>query len=283
MSITEHTQTQTTLKRPDWLPPDLALVVTADGSLTLSDAGPFASRSGEHMHHSGGALSESQYVYLPALQWLRPGADPSSVPPASTLIAAENLKTTVVVVGLGLGYLELITAAWWLKHGDGSVSNLSLITYERNNALVTAFLGWVHGEPSQLHQQVARQVAAEWEIDMHALRSLLLSLHNCKHWTFYGDFVADVRNGGLAGCLKRGTSEAAILFDAYSPSSNPEVWDQQLLGLFLSHFNSTTRCSFATYASRTSLKRILRSSRFTLMKRRGFAAKRECTLALRGN
>lgn len=272
---------QPTLKRPQWLPSDLALVVTADGSLTLSDVGPFASHSGERMHHSGGALSESQYVYLPALQWLRPGPNDPSGPVMCCAQAIERRNTAVVVVGLGLGYLELLTAAWWLRHGDSSVSSLSLITYESNDALSAAFLGWVCGEQSDLHHQVARQVANACEIDTRALRSLLLCLYRSGHWTICGDFVAGVRSGEL-GFLMHETEEAVILFDAYSPSSNPEIWDRDFLGLFLSHFDSVSRCSFATYASRTALKAILRSNGFTLMKRKGFALKRECTLALRG-
>src|SRR5690606_37032809 len=74
---------------------------------------------------------------------------------------------------------------------------------------------------------------------------------------------------------------SAMLFDAYSKATSPELWDETFLKDFLARA-CAGRCALATYAAQGSLKRALLASGFRLEERAGFSGKRESTFALRG-
>jgi hypothetical protein len=274
---------------PIWLPPSLQLITTADGSPTLRDSSEHANHSGEHMHHSGGAATESQYVYLPALRWIEDSLLNERGNPVWGKCNLLEANTAVFVVGLGLGYLEMLTVAWWINspvanrspmQGVQMASNLHLVSFEKNETLAEAFLGWVQGNPSEVHEQIANRIAQDENTTPQRIRSVLAALHSTAQWHILGDFVEESTKPE-ADSLLRGKDAAAILFDAYSPESSPAIWSKSTLDPFLSHFQNIRCCAFATYASRTALKAILRDHGFTLMKRPGFGRKRESTLALR--
>jgi tRNA U34 5-methylaminomethyl-2-thiouridine-forming methyltransferase MnmC len=58
------------------------------------------------------------------------------------------------------------------------------------------------------------------------------------------------------------------------------LWNQDLLEAMI-EFLAGPKCVFASYASRTVLKKALKKFGFKLEKRAGFAGKREATFAVR--
>ncbi len=243
---------------------------TEDGSPTLRDWGKDGGNTGESMHHSAGAFSESLYVYLPALQRFR----------------SLNLTATpsVCVVGLGLGYLELLIAAYFLSKNQNTPPRLRLTSHESRGDLRRAFLEWVLDRqpkakptPSVLsnageaYEHIQKKMAQHFQLEPNTLRLAL------KQWSEQGRWEL---RAALNSTNMRPERHHVILFDAYSSASSPTLWKRSFFDALLAQQAAET-CVFATYASRTILKHSLRTHGFCLEKRKGFQGKRECTLAIR--
>lgn len=220
-----------------------SVIMTGDGSPSLRG-------ETESMHHSGGAYSETQYIYGEALrrllQW-----------------PALN-EWRVLVVGLGLGYIELMAMAEALKNGKG----LRLLSYEIKQELVDIFLGWLRGlrqEPvyDQLYQFYLKDYP---ELD---LKKALTTAYDCGDWEIRGALDADSLP------LKK---YHALLFDAFSGKSTPALWTEDFLQLFL---QKTTHgyAIFSTYACTGILRRTLEKAEYKVEKREGFLGKRNSTIA----
>jgi tRNA U34 5-methylaminomethyl-2-thiouridine-forming methyltransferase MnmC len=231
------------------------------------------------MHSSHGALSESLHVYAPALEL--------HLHHLNNAAAAGATGVSVCVVGLGLGYLEMITAALLLRYvkqpSDPLFKNIHICSFESNTQLVHGITNWLSGMNSLLHEQICEGVAqAVPEVNTEEIKSLLRELQRAGQWTILGrldeSFTKQQRT-------KLGIAAFDVIFyDAYSPASSPELWQSDFLESFLANQVShgvNSRAVFASYASRTSLKQSLRRQGFILEPRRGFGSKRECTLAYR--
>ncbi|MEO0336841.1 MAG: hypothetical protein AAF202_10620, partial [Pseudomonadota bacterium] len=95
------------------LPSKYRRLTTKDGSPTLEIT---VEGVNENMHNFHGAFSETDYIYGEALRW-------ALASPVPTL--------RVLSVGLGLGYNEIMTAAWSLRATESGHCRVgSLHSYE---------------------------------------------------------------------------------------------------------------------------------------------------------
>lgn len=274
-----------------------SVVETGDGSPSLRG-------EREPMHHLGGAYTETQYIYGDALRKLIP--------------QAQLEEWRVIVVGLGLGYIELLSMAEALKNQK----KLHLLSYEINSQLVQTFLNWLSGEQTSF---VYDQLYSYFERDYKGVGSIKLELYKLYQngdWIIKGGLdesslaenkipvilenesnakKSNVKNSSsirteaitsesiASGIMGTGAMDDkdvkmkdynAILFDAFSGKSTPELWTEDFLRRILSYF-SAPFCVFSTYACTGVLKRILADSQFAVEKRPGFQGKRHSTMAIR--
>jgi tRNA U34 5-methylaminomethyl-2-thiouridine-forming methyltransferase MnmC len=272
---TDHVNTQVSINPGN----SVQTALTSDGSPTLLDFSRYASGTGESMHSLQGAASESLYVYGPALEH---HLNQTVTAGASGVFSSASIS--VCIVGLGLGYLEMITAALllrYVKQRPGQfLKYVHICSFESNAHLVGGITNWLAGFGAPLYDQVCMHVArAIPDVNTAEIKSLLRDLQQTGQWTVLGrldgDFTKEQRTKLGMGAFD------VIFYDAYSPASSPELWQRDFLGSFLSNHARNNGAVFASYASRTSLKHSLRDQGFILEPRRGFGSKRECTLAFR--
>ncbi len=235
------------------LPPDLNIFITADGSPTLS----FARTDGyvEKMHHSGGALSESLYIYH--------------------CVAREACERgwplRVLSFGLGLAYNELLAIGEAEKRG---IRDWKVYSFETHPFLREGFAHWLRAEPhglSEILDQVAAGVASRLEIDPGALRE--------ETREGLSDGRLELREGFPESA--EGTRDVTVVFyDAFSNKMEAGAWSEGTLQSKLGPCLAA-KCLFTTYAATGSLNRGLKGLGFRLMDRPGFQGKRESTLAIR--
>lgn len=249
---------------------ECCLIETADGSDSLLYRTIGTSEWTEPMHSSKGALSETLFVYEPALR--------------ESLDQIKNDETWCVAsIGLGLGYNELICAALALKANLPS-RQLKLTSFESQMAFRKSFVeafGHRHSQacPLALLSAYERMTALICNFigvstnSFHAYIGELLTHNSLElQGAFEGESIfsgAHVKN--LYSC---------VLFDAFSPESSPDLWTPDVLTNLVDSLCGQS-CIFSSYASRTLLKKILKERGFTLEKLPGFAGKRERTYARR--
>ncbi len=212
--------------------------LTEDGSpsLRLRHSAVPTLTTGELMHHQGGALTETLYIYQPVLDW-----------------ACENtLPLKVVSVGLGLGYNEMLSAA---RAAFWKTTEIEIISYEKDPFLRENFKSWLRDEGgplSPVYDLIASQMAKVLSLDLSSL--------------------------GAESILEfKGT---AILFDAFSQKTSPDLWNYDFLKKFV-QAQTCESCALGTYASTTLLKKVLLEEGFDLRPQKGFLGKRESTFAVR--
>jgi tRNA U34 5-methylaminomethyl-2-thiouridine-forming methyltransferase MnmC len=219
--------------------------------LWTGDGSPSLRGDNEPMHHLGGAYAETQYIYGDAIRRLQKW-------PALT-------PWKVLVVGLGLGYIELLAMAEALKNNK----QLKLLSYEIKPELVEAFLGWLSGERQEaVYDKLYEFFQKDYpEID---IKSALAQAYKRGDW--------EIR-GALEDQSLPSAHYHALLFDAFSGKTTPELWTPEFLALFLKQVVQD-QSVFATYACTGNLKRTLQSAEFIVEKRPGFLGKRDSTTAV---
>lgn len=221
-------------------------VVTGDGSPTLS-LGP----TWEHMHALEGAFTETQYIYQPTIE--------------KAFKAVPN--PVFLSLGLGLGYNELLIAFEALKNNQ---TPELIASYESVVPLRELFQDWLENKKNPLspvYDQITELYAGKYGIASADAKELLLKLlHNGKL--------------KLLGAVENETLPAshAILFDAFSHKTSPELWTQEFLDAFFKK-SSAEPCFISTYACNGGLKRALRANSFTLAVQPGFGRKRHSMFA----
>lgn len=238
--------------------------VTGDGSPTLRLlprlAEPGKERC-ESMHHSGGAFSESLYIYGQiideAMKKLRDSADGPSV----------------LSVGLGLGYNELLTAAYAIQ--QDRAEHFYLRSYEVVPGLVWAFLTYCREEKLAEHIFFTYECILEFyekhfQIDKAQLKKVLIKALEQERWQIRQDFFVDKKE-----------KHQVLLYDAFSGNTDAHLWTEDFLTKSL-HQCSGEDALFATYACRSSLKKALKSVGYQVVVRDGFLGKRNSTQGRRG-
>lgn len=226
---------------------------TQDGSLTLASV----QQGSELMHHSGGALEETYFIYGRPLQRLF-----EDIPAPS-----------IFSLGLGLGYIEMVTAAIGMR----SRKPFQLLTMEIDQNLVNVMLNFLEeslpaGEIQQDLNSVLEAVAQKFELDPGELKLSLKNASNEKAWQIHGEFSeASTPAAKFHG----------IMYDAFSSKTSPQLWTEEFLTNFLGAC-AEQNALLTTYAFTGNLKRALKNEHFEMIDRTGFQGKRQSTLGIRG-
>lgn len=232
------------------------LETTKDGSPTLK-----LRQTGESMHHSAGAASETWYIY---------GAVIKAVMDAEI---STDIGTDICTVGLGLGYIEMV---WALLQENNQSTHLD--TFEISPELRNNFTDWI--QEKKTSQSAVYDLAASHLVQISGLLGLTDLAFVTK------DIQRKLRSQKLQIhediCeFKAPKKWNIICFDAFCNKTDNQLWTADYLDLFLSR-HTQTECVFTTYASTRTLKDALRKHDFKLLNRPGFSGKRESTLAVRG-
>lgn len=219
--------------------------ITEDGSPTLR-----LPEDGESMHHSGGAAAETEYIYKSVIE--------------EALKRLPDLK--VVVVGLGLGYIEISWAIACLKQNKKLQS--SFISFEVDKDLQKNFLNWLESNEAQIYDDVCKALDAG--VSIEKIKELIKK-----------NLVINQIRGDLAAEFPRDNSCHLICFDAFSKKTSEQLWKENFLNEFL-QLACHENCILTTYACTGALKRTLKHNGFQLLERNRFKGKRDSTLAVRG-
>lgn len=240
---------------------------TEDRSPTLIQRGT----NGEMMHHSGGAASETRYIY-------------KSVIADCLKLNLPSFKTSVV--GLGLGYIEISWAMeirnWLLQQSPNLQSSelqepkseaFSLVSYEVDAGLIESFQSWLAGRSgagsnSYIYDQICETLDASSPVA--EIQEILFQ--NFKRYPVQGDFFSE---------YEKDNSFNLICFDAFSQQTSQQLWTVEFLTRFLAE-SAHEDCALTTYACTGALKKALRDNGFQVIQRPAFRGYRDSTLALRG-
>lgn len=248
----------------DWKDIGFSLELTNDNSPTLRLLNQYQldTQRAESMHHSGGAFSESLYIYGEIID-----------------LGMKNLRSVdsirVLSLGLGLGYNELLVAAYAIKHN--LQSKIQLISFEIVEDLSFAFLNYCEGnqlpqEIQQTYDSILSHYEKHFNIKKAELLSSLNDLYKNKKWIIQSDFLQFSEKADFH----------ILLYDAFSGKTNQELWEENFLAEKL-ELISAPDSIFATYACRASLKKALSKIGYNIIIKDGFQGKRNCTQARRGN
>ncbi len=239
------------------LPENLDIFKTSDGSPTLMWRRPDG--YAEKMHHSGGALEESIYIYHQAL--------------CLALQESPQLPPRVLSIGLGLGYNEWLCLGEFARLG---LSDWHLWSFEAHPQIKTEFVDWlisgkVDSALAHLFMEVRDRVSQRLALDANQLHAQAQGAFHEGRLQMRCAFPEDCKNIHDVN---------VVLYDAYSKKMDPHLWDEKhLLDAFSPLLGS--HCVLATYAATGSLNRTLKQLNFNLIPKTGFLGKRESTLARR--
>lgn len=238
--------------------------ITGDGSPTLrllSFLGGESMRP-ESMHHSGGALSETQFIYGPIVQ----------------MLFEASVSPRFLCVGLGLGYIEMLVALESLKKPDSKLD--FLLSFESEESLKVLFLDWltdkeIPPECRETYELAASLLLQGTEYDLQNLKEVLLE------WKKNGKWVLEGPLENCSALAQKYDQFNGIFYDAFSRKTSEGLWSEEFLNLFLQQL-AASDCLLATYASLGNLKRALKEQNFEVIVRPGFQGKRNSTWAQRG-
>ncbi len=262
-----------------WQANGFEILWTGDGSPTLRSL-----LSPESMHHSGGAFEETQLIYGEPLRQVF--AERESL--------TQN-KVSVLSVGLGLGYNEILTAIEALESTSKNASKnncmpdqVFLCSFESQQFLTDSFMKWVfrRSDPtSVLYDKIAQFFINDLRnrtyslIEICDIQDWLQKSFDNQSWQLFGAIEPNWPTGIPEKNLEQ-LKFNCIFYDAFSAKSSPHLWQED----FLFHFFSQTaqeKCHVSTYACTGALKRALRKAGFTLDLQEGFRSKRNRTHAIR--
>lgn len=213
---------------------------------------------GESMHHSGGACAETLLIY--------------GKPIHKVLEKIDNPR--FLIVGLGLGYIELVIAREALLLGKFPAQVGLITSYESVPELKEFFFLWLHNQKEELHNEVwntyesvLNHVILGTQLKAEEIKSFL-----CEHFKNMSDI-----QDALSANVKLPAQYHCILYDAFSSKTSPFLWEEEFL-VHLLHEGAAEQCLLSTYACKGSLKRALRSEGFEVTVREGFQGKRNSTL-----
>ncbi len=243
-----------------WSETDWSPQLTQDGSWSLR-----IRPDGELMHSPAGAYGESQYIYGALLHRV------------SKIELTANIS--ILSLGLGLGYNELLAIQWSLEKG----LNLSLFSFEkdpflkealklalaayltrgagRNNSVESKTL--IEGYEEPLVQEVYFHIFSWFPISVieQALRML-----NEGQWQLLP---------ALAHDSQLPTDIQVYFWDAFSRKTSPELWDEDFLKYTLQYATHPQKAWLTTYACNGPLKRSLRALGWQVFEEKGFHNKKK--------
>lgn len=238
-----------------WAEIGFEIEVTGDGSpsLRLLQSVDPSKYRGESMHHSGGAWAETRLIYgEPVAEIIRHQAHPE-----------------FLVVGLGLGYIEMAIAREALL-AQAPVGRIT--SFESVPELRTYFWRWLHGQSLPCEQEKVYQTAVA-----AVIQGTELQAHDIQKF-LQGQFPSEESFGHELGSeFALPSRYHGIMYDAFSSKTTPHLWEEEFLTRFLQQA-AAVPAILTTYACRGSLKRALQNSGFEVVVRPGFQGKRNSTL-----
>lgn len=253
------------------------LVETADESLTArlsSDA-----TTTETMHSLRGAFLETVYIYGTAYEASCLALDEVSRKQGSQIAKSPR----VFSLGLGLGYVELLSSALSILHNR----ELRGASFEAVPELNSSFTHWLGLEgaahvPPSVYDNILTRTAHETKTDRLLIKERLKNAIQSNSWMIQGPLTMELVVTPSASQFGAALFEPfnCIAFDAFSSKSTPDLWTREFLDSFLAKVCDTT-CVLSTYACTGHLKRALQAAGFELKIREGYASKRDSTLATR--
>ena len=216
---------------------------------------------GESMHHSGGAWAETNLIYGQPIRE----------------VIAKVKNPSFLIVGLGLGYIEMVIAKEALLAGRTPEDVPHMTSYESVPELREFFWKWVHGKDEELAQEVS---SIYHQVCKHVLLGTTLSAEDVRQFLkLHFKSLEDIDEALLEPPdLKH--KYHCILYDAFSSKTTPYLWSEEFLSEILKQ-GAAESCAFSTYACRVSLKQALANHGFEVIVRPGFKGKRNSTLGLR--
>lgn len=284
------------------------LVETADSSLTAQLIYSTSATS-ETMHSLRGAFLETVYIYGTAYDTAVRLLDQAAVHAATPPLTRHP---RVFSLGLGLGYVELLSSALSIRHNR----ELRGASFEAVPELNSSFLHWLEVDdagaesiaisgldsgivsgvvPAHVYDDILSRTAKETGVDATSIKSRLRDAIQSRAWLIEGPLTAALVNDGDKASAAPAASPATtsadsdsplatpfhcIAFDAFSSKSTPELWTREFLESFLAKACAPV-CALSTYACTGHLKRALQAAGFALNIREGYASKRDSTLATR--
>lgn len=213
------------------------------------------------MHHSGGAWSETLYIYLPAMRF-----------------AAESGHMHIMSLGLGLAYNEIISSALHFKllnPGKASMKSIKIVSFEVLDTLRESFKSYVLQEKSTYltpcYEDILQRACAHFELKPLEFRDHLKHLFQERQLELRGPFPMDLQDHDTFNCF---------LYDAFSNKMSPSLWDEEFLKTTIGRLASKD-CVFSTYAATGTIKRAMKFLNFTKQPRPGFAGKRDSSFYTR--
>lgn len=243
---------------------------TADSSPTLRLNGVHpldSTKRNESMHHSGGAATETLYIYGEAIGWV--------------LKNSGCRELQICSVGLGLGYNEILTAILIMQD---STKTARLDSFEIDSELKDSFIDWVFDSPLKkpelseknlIYDQIFEKLCRGLELTVRKskLKKYLQTQIQSGQWHLHNELSLE-KVPVLA-------KYHLCLFDAFSQKTTKELWDEQFLNQFFQKNFDSSYAALATYACTGVLTRALKNNGFSVFKKPGFLGKRDSTWAER--
>lgn len=242
----------------NWSDIGFRIEITGDGSpsLRLLQSLQAEYSEGEAMHHSGGACIETDIIYGTCIRD----------------VFEQIAEPHFLVVGLGMGYIEMFIAREALLLGK---TTASILSFESVPELRQGFWKWLHDQP------LSNELQGTYD---HVLDCILIGtiITKAQIKDYLKPFFESA--GDIQEALDQNTQFACgyhgILYDAFSSKTTPILWNEDFLNSFFQK-TAAPDCFFATYACKGSLKRALKKQNFKLNLQQGFKSKRNRTSAVR--
>lgn len=247
-----------------WREIGFEIEVTGDGSPSLRMLQPVAPErdKGESMHHSGGACAETDLIY--------------GLPIRETL--AKISQPQFLIVGLGLGYIELVIAREAIRAGLKPQDVLTITSFESVPELREYFHLWLRNSVSDLAAEVVNTYD---EVLRFVLQNHPIESQEIKDFLLYHFPASENIQAALSEETKLTERYHCFLYDAFSSKTSPHLWEENFLNSFIAA-TAAESCQLSTYACKASLKRALANQGFQVIVREGFQGKRNSTLGVRG-
>ncbi len=239
-------------------------ITTEDDSVSarIGSLGSPKEECSEAMHSLRGAFSETVYIYGTAIQ----------------KAADEQFNERTLSMGLGLGYVELLSAAIALN-ANRKVAGES---FELVPELRDYFLAWLSETQTKssdliptdfraAYDSICSRTADVYKVEPARLKSAFAEAVKIGDWKIREALDATTDFAEPFGC---------ICFDAFSSKTTPDLWSEDFLRNFLQK-TAAPHSVLSTYACTGALKRALKTENFSVTIREGFSSKRDSTFAVR--
>lgn len=221
---------------------NLQLFETGDGSPSI-----FSNKFGVSYHSKYGAIQETQHVFIDA--GLRPKA-------------------------LTLHHIDILDMGF----GTGLNAFMTLLEADRRNLSIH----YVGVEAYPLSMEIVADLNYAELLKAPQFAATFVNLHDCE------SDVSNKLNPNFSYIRKQTHFEELdydqafdlVYFDAFCPTSQPELWEEDLLGSMYRALRPGG--ILVTYCAKGVVKRTLKSLGFTIEAIKGPPGKREMTRAIRG-